>query len=94
MVKVRVLPTMRILLCASCCARVEADVLFRRGYDLAMKHVFNGKERDADEWRALLKEAHPGLKILRVQSQPGSILSLIEVEIEDRVRKIATKVHS
>ncbi|KAL8828587.1 MAG: hypothetical protein Q9191_002505 [Dirinaria sp. TL-2023a] len=50
-----------------------------RGFDLAMKHVFNGKERDAEEWAALIERADSRLKIQKIVSPAGSLLSIIEV---------------
>ncbi|KAI1407126.1 S-adenosyl-L-methionine-dependent methyltransferase [Hypoxylon sp. FL1857] len=54
-----------------------------RGYDLAMKMNFNSKERDADEWAALLKAADPRLRLGRITCSPGSILSVIEAVWEE-----------
>ncbi|KAF7945538.1 hypothetical protein EAE96_010305 [Botrytis aclada] len=50
-----------------------------RGYDLAMKQNFNGKERDFDDWTRLFKSASPHFRILGVKSPQNSMLSLIEV---------------
>ena len=44
-----------------------------------MEHVFNGKERDADEWRALISQVDKRLHVRQIISTPGSLLSIIEV---------------
>ena len=62
--------------------RSDADAICR-GYDLAMKHTFNSKERDADEWAELLRAASARFKIQGIRQSPGSFLSLIEVVFED-----------
>ncbi|KAF2757675.1 putative O-methyltransferase [Pseudovirgaria hyperparasitica] len=49
------------------------------GYDLAMKHSFNSKERDVEDWGKLLAMADPRFEITRIAHTPGSILSVIEV---------------
>lgn len=45
-----------------------------------MKHNFNSKERDAEEWTNLLAAADSRYKISRISCSPGSILAVIEVE--------------
>jgi hypothetical protein len=59
-----------------------ANILFS-GYDMAMKMNFNSRERDADGWAELLRSADPRLQIKRIACSPGSILSVIEVCLED-----------
>ncbi|CAI6332294.1 unnamed protein product [Periconia digitata] len=54
----------------------HAQLLY--GYDLAMKHQFNGKERRIVEWEELFQKADPRFKMGRVVSMPGSLLSVIE----------------
>ena len=43
-----------------------------------MKAKFNSKERDTDDWKALLAAVDSRLKLQRVKSSPGSILSVVE----------------
>ena len=50
-----------------------------RGFDLSMKHVFNGKERDVEEWTAMITQVDSRLQIQKIVSPPGSLLSIIEV---------------
>lgn len=47
-----------------------------------MKHVFNGKERDADGWASLLEQVDPRLKLLSIESPPQSMLSIVEVVMQ------------
>ncbi|KAI9667914.1 MAG: hypothetical protein M1821_000734 [Bathelium mastoideum] len=54
-----------------------------RGFDLAMKHFFNSKERDAEEWAQLLASVDPRLKIYKIISPPGSLMSIIEVHLRE-----------
>ncbi|KAF2800469.1 putative hydroxyindole O-methyltransferase [Melanomma pulvis-pyrius CBS 109.77] len=49
-----------------------------RGYDLTMKTTQNGAERDATEWEKLFQSADRRFKLLRVESSPDSMLSMIE----------------
>ena len=44
-----------------------------------MKHVYNGKERDAAEWNALIAQVDSRLQVREIISPPGSLLSIIEV---------------
>ena len=48
-----------------------------------MKHVFNGKERDADEWASLLAQVDPRLELRSIKSPPQSMLSIIEVVMKE-----------
>lgn len=48
------------------------------GFDLAMKTINNGKERDVDEWKRLFKAADPQLSLNLISNTPGSILSVVE----------------
>lgn len=50
-----------------------------RGFDLSMKHINNGKERDRDEWRALVGLVDESLVLQNIISPPGSLLSIIEI---------------
>ena len=56
-----------------------------RGYDLAMKHTFNSKERDADDWLQLLQVADTRFKLKEIRASPGSFLSVIDVIWEDNL---------
>lgn len=59
-----------------------------------MKHVFNGKERDADEWANLLAQVDPRLKIQSIKSPPQSMLSIIEVVLEEPDGKLGgSEIH-
>jgi hypothetical protein len=49
-----------------------------RGYDLTMKQLFNSKERDEREWKALFAAADPRFEISRITCSLGSVLSVIE----------------
>ncbi|KAF2176818.1 S-adenosyl-L-methionine-dependent methyltransferase [Zopfia rhizophila CBS 207.26] len=49
-----------------------------RGYDLAMKSMFNSLERDADGWAKLFQAADHRFKLNRITCSPGSILAVIE----------------
>ena len=60
-----------------------------RGYDLSMKHVFNGKERDADEWANLLAQVDPRLKLQSIKSPPKSMLFIIEIVLEEPRGKLS-----
>ncbi|KAK3390613.1 O-methyltransferase-domain-containing protein [Podospora didyma] len=50
--------------------------------DLTMMQVFNSRERDLDQWRALLAEADGRLRLRRVMEPFGSAMSLLEVELD------------
>ena len=47
-------------------------------YDLIMKELNNGKERDAEEWAALFQVADPGFKFRRIKYPEGAKLAVIE----------------
>lgn len=44
-----------------------------------MKNVFNGKERGAEEWSALVAQVDSRLQMRQVITPPGSLLSIIEI---------------
>ena len=44
-----------------------------------MKQQFNGKERDIDDWTAIIRATSTKLKIQRIVKQAESMLSVIEV---------------
>ena len=53
--------------------------LQRRAFDLAMLELFNSKEREKDDWIALLESAHPSFRMVGITQPPGSNLSFIEI---------------
>jgi len=53
-----------------------------RQKDLTMIQAFNAKEREVDEWRALLSKADPRLSIRAIERPPGSELSVIETALD------------
>lgn len=53
-----------------------------RGYDLSMKQQLNSKEREGEEWAALLQQVDPKLKLVAIKSWPQSLLSIIEAQWE------------
>ena len=55
-----------------------------------MKHVFNGKERDADGWASLLAQVDPRLKLHSIESPPQSMLSIIEVVLQRSDSKLTS----
>lgn len=44
-----------------------------------MANLFNGKERTAEEWEALVVDADPRFVVSRVVEPKGSALGIIEV---------------
>jgi hypothetical protein len=44
-----------------------------------MKQLFNSRERTAEEWRRLFKEADIRFCLEEITTSPGSALSVIEV---------------
>ena len=50
-----------------------------RAFDLAMLELFNSKERDADEWSGLLREADERFKLVGIKRPLRSKLSFIEI---------------
>ncbi|KAF2707636.1 S-adenosyl-L-methionine-dependent methyltransferase [Pleomassaria siparia CBS 279.74] len=53
-----------------------------RAFDLVMKECFNAKERDINDWTALLKKADERFVIADVKRPEGSQLQIIEVNWE------------
>ncbi|KAK8204818.1 O-methyltransferase-domain-containing protein [Phyllosticta capitalensis] len=53
-----------------------------RSMDLAMMVLNNARERDAEDWEALFKQADPRLKLETVSALPGSILSLMSLSLK------------
>ncbi|KAL6923090.1 hypothetical protein FSHL1_000340 [Fusarium sambucinum] len=56
-----------------------------RQKDLTMIQTFNAKEREVEEWTALLTKADTRLKIRAIETPAGSELSVIEVMLEDEI---------
>ncbi len=54
--------------------------------DLTMMQVHNSKERELDEWIALLKGADERLRLQNVVQPFGSLMSVLEVVRDDAVR--------
>lgn len=48
--------------------------------DLSMGSVFNGKERDAAEWKGLLARADSRFVLRKIVQPSGSSLAMIEVD--------------
>jgi 6-hydroxytryprostatin B O-methyltransferase len=61
-----------------------ADERRMRIRDMQMMVMHNALERDEGEWRQLLLETDPRLKLLRIRKPAGSALSLLEVVLDDR----------
>jgi 6-hydroxytryprostatin B O-methyltransferase len=53
-----------------------------RARDLTMMQAFNSKERDLDDWKALLAAADPNMRLVRVIQPFGSAMSVLEVVID------------
>ncbi|KAF4965647.1 hypothetical protein FSARC_6584 [Fusarium sarcochroum] len=54
-----------------------------RQKDLTMIQTFNAKEREVEEWSALLTKADPRLKVHAIERPAGSELSVIEATLEE-----------
>jgi 6-hydroxytryprostatin B O-methyltransferase len=54
-----------------------------RQKDLMMIGTFNAKEREEEEWRALLKKADSRLVVRAIKRPAGSELSVIEAGLEN-----------
>jgi hypothetical protein len=50
-----------------------------RHSDMLMWRCFNAKERDEDDWRALVEGTDRRFKIVRVYSPPGTYLGIVEL---------------
>ena len=46
--------------------------------DMLMLTLFNAREREEDDWRALFEQADPRFKVVRVSSAPGGGSGVIE----------------
>lgn len=51
--------------------------------DMTMLQSFNSKERDLNDWKALLADADIGLKLVNVVQPFGSAMSVLEVTLND-----------
>ena len=49
-----------------------------RQKDLAMLHTFNAKEREVEDWRSVLTQAHPRFEVKAIRRPAGSQHSVIE----------------
>lgn len=49
-----------------------------------MKQILNGKERDADDWSELFRNADSRFKINSIKRPPGSMLAIIEAVWEGK----------
>ena len=58
-----------------------ARLNLQRGFKLSIKYINNGKERDYDEWAALIARVDIRLRLRGVTSPPGSMLSVTELEL-------------
>jgi 6-hydroxytryprostatin B O-methyltransferase len=54
-----------------------------RTVDLIVMSHFNGKQRDIDDWKAIFKNVDENLAIRKVSLHPGSVLSVIELGLDD-----------
>lgn len=59
--------------------------LRNRCFDLAMKAVFNAKERNLDDWAKLFRNADPGFELLGAKKSPKSQLSIIEARWKEQL---------
>lgn len=50
-----------------------------RVLDMTMMTMMNAKERTADDWTNLIQRVDAAAEIIRIQTPPGSALSIIEV---------------
>jgi precorrin-6B methylase 2 len=53
-----------------------------RAFDLVMKECFNAKERDVNDWAALLKKADERFAIADIKRPEGSQLQIVDVKWE------------
>ena len=60
----------------------KTDRRFDSDYDMYMLAFQNAKERTADDWTALFKEADQNFKLTRVYQPPKSSLAIVEVTWE------------
>lgn len=60
----------------------KTDEEYHSDYDIYMLAFQNGKERTADDWSTLFKEADPRFKITRVYQPPKSSLAIVEASWE------------
>lgn len=55
------------------------ELTLNRNLDLLMLAQHNSLERSATQWSALLQRADPRLKLRRIVSLEGSLMSVVEV---------------
>ncbi|CVK94166.1 fusarubin cluster-methyltransferase [Fusarium mangiferae] len=60
-----------------------------RQKDLTMIQCFNAQEREVEEWKALLTNADPRLKIQAIERPAGSELSVIEAMLDESPEQAA-----
>ena len=60
----------------------KTDKRFHSDYDMYMLAFQNAKERTADDWTTLFKEADPRFRLSRVYQPPKSSLAIVEVTWE------------
>ncbi|KAI4198435.1 MAG: hypothetical protein LQ350_005295 [Teloschistes chrysophthalmus] len=56
-------------------------LIHKRGLDISMKNVFNGKERDEKDWASLILQVDSRLGIRKIIKPPGSLLAIIEITL-------------
>lgn len=66
---------------------LEQEAILRQK-DLVMKQNFNAKEREIEEWEALMEES--GLRVVAVETPPGSQHSILEVVTASELRQVVT----
>ena len=57
-----------------------------------MKAIFNGKERDANEWAALFDRIDPQMKFLGVRRHPKSRWAVMEAVWEGNGMDLASEI--
>ena len=50
---------------------------------MEMMICYNSGERELEGWKTLFKKAEPGLKLLNTIRPPGSVMSVMEVVLEE-----------
>jgi hypothetical protein len=59
-----------------------SDKMTRRIFDTAVRALTNGKEREANDWKALFAEADSRFRVLSIKKPPISSLGIIVVQWE------------
>jgi 6-hydroxytryprostatin B O-methyltransferase len=52
-----------------------------RARDLTMMQSFNSKERESEEWQALITAAHSRMRLIGVNQPFGSAMSILEIKL-------------